>query len=269
VRSLLWLGLCGLGAVAVPASHPVDTAPAPVPAPPITVSAAISLTDVMEDLGRAYTAAGGGPVRFNFAGSNVLARQIAIGAPVDLFISADAAQMRVVEEAGRVVGTTVEVVGNRLAVVSATPDPGVRDVRDLADPRIRRIAIGDPTAVPAGVYARRYLQSIGLWDRVEDRVVPLGNVRAALAAVDTGSADAAIVYTTDVRAASRARLAFVVSGPDAPRIVYPAAVTARTPEAVAASRRFLEFLKTPTASGIFSRYGFEPLTGGDSAPGLE
>ena len=228
---------------------------------PVTVSAAISLTDALEDAGRAYRAAGGGEVRLNFGGSNVLARQILNGAPVDLFVSADEAQMKLIEAAGAIAsGTRVDLLGNKLAVVLSSSAPAVKDAEGLAQPAIRRMALGDPDAVPAGVYAKQYLQSAGVWDRLSARIVPVANVRAALTAVETGNVDAAIVYESDLTAASRARLAFVVSGPAAPRIVYPAAVLARSknrPEA----ERFLAFLRGKEGSAIFKRFRFEPISG--------
>lgn len=224
----------------------------------ITVSAAASLTDAMEAIAAAYAEAGGGAVRFNFAGSNVLARQIANGAPVDLFISADEAQMDVAQAHGAIdVSTRIGLLGNRLAVVT-TPRTPLHAPADLDTPRIRRIAVGDPAAVPAGVYARRYLEGIGLWDRLAPKLVPVGNVRAALAAVENGSADAAILYETDAAISAGVIVAFTITGTDAPRIIYPAAVvrdSARRADAV----RFLAFLRSEPATGIFRRFKFEPL----------
>ena len=225
---------------------------------PVTVSAAISLTEVLEEAARVFSAAGGPEVRFNFAGSNVLARQITSGAPVDLFISADEAQMAVVEAAGLVAeGTRVDLLGNHLAVVLSASAPGVTSAADLAQPGIRRIALGDPAAVPAGAYARQYLEKAGVWEKVAAKVVPVANVRAALTAAQTATADAAIVYESDLAAASRVRLAFVVSGADAPAIVYPAAIIARSKNRAAADR-FLLFLRSPAAAALFTKYRFEP-----------
>ena len=232
------------------------------PAPALTVSAAISLTDALEDVGRAYRASGGGEVRFNFAGSNVLARQIVNGAPVDLFVSADEAQMAVVANANAIVpGTQVELLRNRLAVVLSSSAPAIATIQELAQPAFRRLALGDPQGVPAGVYARRYLQAINLWTALETRVIPVNNVRAALTAVETGSVDAAIVYRSDAQAAKRARLAFVVSGDGAPSIVYPAAVVKASRQR-AEAERFLAFLRGAEAAAIFTRYGFEPVAAG-------
>lgn len=223
---------------------------------PVTVSAAVSLTDALTAVAEAY-ARTGGSVRFNFGASNVLARQIVNGAPVDVFISADEAQMDVVAAAGLLQeGSRVDVLRNQLAVaVPSDRSRTFQSIRDLADPRYKRIAIGDPAAVPAGVYAKQYLEKEGLWASLQDRIVPTGSVRAALSAVESGAADAAIVYRTDVRVALRATVAWVVPADRGPRIVYPAAVvktTAVAPE----SKRFVAFLTGETAARIFERFGF-------------
>jgi molybdate transport system substrate-binding protein len=229
---------------------------------PLTVSAAVSLTDALQAIAAAYARAGGGAVRFNFAGSNVLARQLANGAPADLFISADEAQMAIAAGAGAIDTTSrINLLGNRLAVIVRRDSPTgslVRRLDDLLRPEVKHLAVGDPAAVPAGVYARRWLEAAGVWSRLESKVVPVANVRAALAVVENGSAEAAIVYATDVALSSTAVSAFMVEGPNAPPIVYPAAIVAHSRQAEAA-RRFLSFLRGPEASSIFSRFGFLPL----------
>jgi molybdate transport system substrate-binding protein len=225
---------------------------------PVTVCAAVSLTDALEAIAKEYEAAGGGPVRFNFAGSNTLARQLANGAPADLFISADEAQMDVAVQAGAVDRSSrVDLLGNRLAIVVRPGTAPIGAAADLARAGISRIALGDPAAVPAGVYARRYLQSAGLWRGVADRIVPVGNVRAALAAVMNGSADAAIVYESDTVAAGSLN-SVVISGANVPRIVYPAALVTRAANR-AEAQRFLAFLRGPQAAAVFARYKFTPL----------
>lgn len=246
--------LTRVSAVALLCSLTALQAPAPEP---ILVAAAVSLSDVLEEIAAAYAAAGGARVRFNLAGSNVLARQIVNGAPADVFISADEAQMHVVEKAGAVLaGSRVDLVGNQLAVVT-TPErlDVVRDQFLRAAAGIRRVAIGDPAAVPAGVYARRYLEQRGLWAAYESRLVPTTNVRAALTAVETGGVDAAIVYLTDLAAARAAVLAFAVPVADGPRIVYPGAVVASSRNQ-AEAKRFLAFLREPMAAAIFARHKF-------------
>jgi molybdate transport system substrate-binding protein len=127
--------------------------------------------------------------------------------------------------------------------------------RELLDPAIRRIAIGDPAAVPAGVYAKQYLQMLGIWPDVSMKVIPSGSVRLALAAVESGAADAAIVYHTDIATDAHAREALVIPAAEGPRIVYPAALVrgGKNPEG---GRQLLAFLRSPEAIAIFTRSGF-------------
>lgn len=226
---------------------------------PITVSAAVSLTEALEAVAAAYRAGGGGPVIFNFAGSNVLARQVVNGAPVDVFVSADASQMDLVEKAGLVAaGTRTAVTGNRLVLV-VDPRSAVKSVEDLATAAVRRIAVGDPAAVPAGVYARQYLERTGQWARLEPKLVPSANVRAALTAVQNGSADAAFVYATDARLAPQLRVVATITGPSAPDIVYPGCVV-KTTRQPAAAARFLQFLSSPQARAILEQHGFAAVS---------
>jgi molybdate transport system substrate-binding protein len=233
-------------------------ASAPAPPDEITVSAAASLSDVLQQLAKLYELRSGDRLVLNLGASNTLARQINAGARVDVFISADEAQMDAVA-AHVAPGTRKDLLSNQLAI--AVPDDRARrfaSARDLADPAIRRIAIGDPAAVPAGVYAKAYLEKIGIWDAIAARMIPSGSVRVALAAVENGAADAAIVYRTDIATARRAREAFVVPLADGPRIVYPAAAIHGSPNAKGA-RHFLAFLASPEATALFKRAGFVPL----------
>jgi molybdate transport system substrate-binding protein len=257
---VLTLVLLAIGAV--PAVQ-TSQSPATKTSTPITVSAAVSLTESLEEAGKAYMSTGRGTVRFNFAGSNALARQIVNGAPADLFISADEEQMNVVEKAGKIApGSRVDLLGNQLAIV-ALPERVtlVREQFARAAPEIRRLAIGDPAAVPAGVYARQYLEKVGAWKAYEPRIIPTTNVRAALTAVETGGADAAIVYVSDAAVARTALVAFVVPENQSPKIVYPAAIVSST-KLHGEAAQFLAFLRGPEASAIFKRHKFTPLTPG-------
>lgn len=233
---------------------------APTPAP-LTVSAAISLTDALDAVGPMYADGGGTRVRFNYGASNALARQIVRGAPVDVFISADEAQMDVAEAAGAIApGTRVKLLGNTLAVVRRRGMPSDGGALALRDPRYRRIAIGNPDAVPAGVYAKRLLMRDGLWDALQPKLVPVANVRAALAAVDNGGADAALVYISDAFA-YRDRAAIEVLkiwAPNEPGIVYPAAVV-RSSRNQTEAARFLAFLCGAEAAAVFEQHRFKPL----------
>lgn len=236
---------------------------APGPSPEaLVVSAAISLTDALEEAARAYRDAGGGEVTFNFAASNALARQIVNGARVDVFISADEAQMDALARAGLLAaGTRRPLVRNRLAVIAGRRAGMLTSVRDLTGPAVRRVAIGDPAAVPAGVYAKAYLERAGLWAALQGRLVPAASARAAVRAVERGAADAGIVYASDAAVSRGVRIAQVISGADSPSIVYPGAVV-KTSRRAEAGRRFLEFLAGPPAQEIFERHGLVPLSGG-------
>lgn len=228
----------------------------PIPSS-ITVSAAASLTDALTSSAEVYRDAGHGGARFNFAASNQLAQQIVAGSAPDVFISADEAQMDVVAHAGLLMpGTRVDLLGNQLAVVVPSDHPRTfTSIGDLNRPAFKRIGIGDPTGVPAGVYAKDYLEKVGLWPALQSRIVPLASVRAALAAAETGAVDAAIVYRTDARIASRATVVWVVPAAEGPHIVYPAAIMAATHEPDAA-KRFLDFLQGSTAWSVLERFGF-------------
>ncbi len=265
MRSRLFL-LAALVMLAV--SHAAADLPAPGEAGPrtIVVSAAVSLTEALETVARDFEARTGIHVALNFGGSNSLARQVLAGAPVDVFISADEDQMRALEAAGRIAaGTRVDLLTNRLVVV--TPPgrrPPIRTPQDLLSPSVRRVALGDPAAVPAGVYARRYFERLGLWAALLPKIVPGTSVRAALAAVDSNEADAAVVYATDARMARHATIAYEVPPDASPRIVYPAAVVASAPHPQDA-QAFVAALQEPAALAVFSRYGFLP---GHAGPGL-
>ncbi len=227
-------------------------------AEPVMVFAAASLSDALRELAPAWTTQSGDPVEFNFGASSDLARQIIAGAPADVFVSADAAQMDAVERAGLVSRQDrVDLLSNVLVVVEqagkgAGRPGGPTHPEGLA--AVSRLALADPQAVPAGVYARAWLESIGLWERVAPRVIPLLDVRAALAAVASGNADAAIVYRTDAALSNRVRIAFEVQRSEGPPIVYVAAPLLRFPGSSA--RAFVAWLGSPPARRVFERHGF-------------
>lgn len=223
--------------------------------PVLVVSVAVSVNDALEEIAGLYRAATGVTVALNTGGSNTLARQIAEGAKAGLFLSADDLQMNVVEKAGRVVaGTRTRLLTNELVVVAPPSSAGLT-LAQILDGRVARVAMGDPGAVPAGVYGRRWLEHENAWRRVEPKVVPFPTVRAVLSAVEAGRVDAGIVYRTDV-ATSAVRVVARVAAKAHPYldIIYPAAVIVGPSEVEA--RRFLEFLKGPAARAVFDRRGF-------------
>ena len=227
---------------------------------PLLVSAAVSLTGVLETLTAAYERDTGTRVELNLAASSALAAQIIAGAPVDLFISADVLQMdRVVAEGLIRAETRVDLLSNELVVVvpvvPADVTTSLTSPAALLEPMFGRIAIGDPDGVPVGVYARAYLESVGLWASLRDRMVPVRSTRAALATVETGAVDAGIVYRTDAVSSSGVRVVFEVAGAEGPVIAYPAALTTEATNPQAAEG-LLAYLQGVDARAVFEAAGF-------------
>ncbi len=223
----------------------------------VTVFAAASLADALEEIARGYEQASGNKVVLNVGASSDLSRQIRAGAAADLFFSADEAQMDVLEKAGLVhAADRVELLSNVLVVVvPAAASTRIAAPADLTG--LRRIALADPEAVPAGVYARTWLESIGLWPVLRERVIPTLNVRAALAAVESGNVEAGIVYRTDAALSRRARVAFTVPPESGPKIVYVVAPLAGSGKA--AARDLARRLAGAEARAVFEKHGFRVL----------
>lgn len=223
---------------------------------PLTVLAAASMAGALEEVAALYRADGHDAPRLVFASSGVLARQIESGAPADLYISANRRWMDWLEERGMTVGRAVSLLGNRLVLIQPA-EASVVLTLDATLPRHlagQRLALGDPDHVPAGIYGKAALQSLGLWDALEDRIVRMPNVRAALLLVERGEAAAGIVYATDAAISPRVRVAADFPADSHPPIDYPVAVVSggRT----AAADDFLRFLQSEPATAVFRRHGF-------------
>ncbi len=225
----------------------------------LTVLAAASLSDALSEVAPHYEASSGDHVRLVFGSSGAMARQIQAGAPADVFLSADELRADQLEEAGLLQpGTRHTLLANALVlIVPVDAAATIQQPADLQRPAVRRIAVGEPATVPAGNYAKAYLQKQALWDGLDAKIVPLNNVRAVLAAVASGNADAGFVYKTDARISPRVRIAVEVPLQEGPRITYPVAIV-RDPRSPAAAQAFVAFLDTAAAQAIFARYGFLP-----------
>ncbi len=242
---LLLVGICPLAAGG------------PLFAAAITVFAASSLTDGLREVAARYEQRSGGPVRLSFGSSTILARQIREGAPADLFFSADQASLAMLAREGLIVpGSATNLLSNRLAIFlpAANPRP-LESARELLEPAFKRIALGDPAAVPAGVYTRRYLEAIGIWQELQPKAVATESARAVLALLEAGEVDAAILYRTDASVSRKSRLALEITDARAPAISYPAALL-KASRTSGAARSFLEFLGSDEARLIFQRFGF-------------
>jgi molybdate transport system substrate-binding protein len=217
----------------------------------LTVFAAASMKDALEEAGETYAAQSGVDVVFSFAASSVLAKQIEAGAPADIFISADREWMDWLKERNLIAPETEAMIaGNRLVVAAAPETKATNDPRGLLS---TRFAMGDPTHVPAGKYAQAALQSLGLWEEVQPNAVFTENVRIALEFVRRGELDAAIVYGSDRDAAPELVTAYTFPENSHSPIVYPAAVTAKGQDG---ARAFVEFLAGEEGRRIFEARGF-------------
>jgi molybdate transport system substrate-binding protein len=230
-------------------------------APPrvtVTVSAAASLREVMQELEAAYERAHPGvDVRVNLGASGALRRQVEQGAPVDVFVSAAEEPMTALIAAGLMDARSRRVLaGNELVVVvPAGSRARIATLADLARPEIRRVAVGAPASVPAGAYAREALGASGVAARLAGRTVLGQDVRQVLAFVASGNADAGIVYRTDAASSDRVRIALVVHPTLHRPITYPLAVSTRAADPERA-RAFAAFLLGDQGRAALRRHGF-------------
>lgn len=227
---------------------------------PLTVFAAASLTEVLQEVGRLWVASGQAAARFSFASSSTLARQIEAGAPANLFASADEQWADYLQQRNLIVPETRRsLLTNSLVLVvpkdrarTVSVGPGL-DLDALLGPS-GRLATGDPAHVPAGIYAEAALKSLGLWERVQPRLARAESVRSALLLVGRGEAPAGIVYATDAAADTDVAVAGAFPADSHPPVTYPfAVVRAHDTPGV---RAFLAFLSGPQAREAFTRAGF-------------
>ncbi len=227
----------------------------------ITVSAAASLTNAFKDIGQAYEAKyPGGKVLFNFGASGALLQQIAKGAPVDIFASADQETMGQAQQQGLIQEKSrVNFVHNSLVmIVPADSKLNLKSLNDLAQAGVQRIAIGNPASVPVGRYTRQALEAAKLWPMAQEKMISATNVRQALDYVARGEVEAGFVYATDAALVKdKVRVAFAV--PLDKVISYPLALTqnnAKTSAHAEEAQRFVSYIHSAEAQAILGKYGF-------------
>ncbi len=228
-------------------------------AEPVTVFAAASTGAALEDAARLYRQQGGGKVSIVAAATSTLTRQIAAGAPADLFLSAFPLWMEFLEERGHTEATSRRVLlGNTLVLVAPRGGDLDLDIRPgfplAAAMGDLRLAMGDPDHVPAGIYGKQALTALGVWPDVSRRVVRTGDVVAALAFVARGEVAAGIVYETDARRSGKVRIVGRFPANTHAPIQYDLALI--SDRAGDAPRRFYDFLLSPVAGAVFERHGF-------------
>lgn len=236
-------------------------AAADVDKPTIVVFAAASLTNVLQEMGDQFTKESAIPIKFSFAASSALAKQIESGAPADLFFSADTDWMDYLQSRKLIqIATRHDVLGNRLVLVAPLDSKIELKIAPhfplLATLGKSRLATGDPDSVPVGRYAREALTKLGVWAAVEDRLVRADNVRSALAFVDRGEVPLGIVYATDALIDKQVRVVDVFPDDSHSPITYPLALTTvAKPDAA----KFVEYLRGPVGSATFTKFGFTAL----------
>jgi molybdate transport system substrate-binding protein len=226
----------------------------------VLVFAAASLTDVLDELGKAFTAETHIQVKSSLAASSALAKQIEAGAPADVFFSADLEWMDYLDQRKLLKpGSRHDVVLNRLVLIAPADSkvsvkiaPGFDVLKALGD---GKLATGDPDSVPVGKYAHAALEKLGVWDKVQSRIVRAENVRAALAFVARGEAPLGIVYRTDALAEKRVRIVDEFPPDSHPPVTYPIALTTH---GSAQAQKFEDFVSGDAAKAIFKKFGFAP-----------
>ena len=231
---------------------------APAASPPLVVFAAASLTDALHDIAPLWQARGHAAPSYSFASSSTLARQIEQGAPANVFASADEQWADYLAKRDLLAdGTRKDLLGNALVLVAPADHPQPVAIGPDLIKRLGatgRIATGDPSNVPAGIYAKQALTRLGLWDQLGPRIAGAADVRSALLLVERGEAPLGIVYGTDAAVSKNVTVVGIFPDSSHDPITYPFAATKSgdTPEA----RAFLAFLAGPEARAVFVKRGF-------------
>ena len=240
-------------AVSISACHTADRVT-------LTLSAATSLKDAIVEAEAVYRQSRA-TIDFsnNFGSSGTLAAQIEQGAPADVFLSAAAKPMDDLEQKGLIAaGTRRNLLRNSLVLI-APRDSRLQDFQGLTENSVRLIALGDPDSVPAGEYGRQALLSLHLWDKLNAKLVLAKDVRQVLAYVETGNADAGLVYATDALTSDKVRVVAVAPESTHDAIVYPIAAV-RGSHNEGAARNFIDYLASPAARALFIKHGFTIAT---------
>jgi len=223
----------------------------------LTISAAISLKDALDEIIRLYrTQAPEVTIHTNYGASGTLQRQLEEGAPVDIFVSASADQMNALETEGLILaGTRFNMARNSVVLIATKGMHEISGFSDLTRPGVKTIAIGEPQTVPAGKYAKEVLSHFGIYNSLKAKLVLAKDVRQVLTYVATGNADAGIVYATDAKSSSQVVVVATAPVDSHNPVVYPAGIMKASKDA-AAAKAFLEYLQGTKACAVFEEFGF-------------
>ena len=265
LRPSLWMLVLGIIAMGAPCQkiYSANTGSSPgislAPSDEITVSAAISLKDALDEIAHLYsTDHTDAEVHFNLGGSGTLQRQIEQGAPVDIFISASPKEMNSLQSQGLLLtGTRKDLVRNSVVLIVPVESTSISGFQDLTKAGVKAVAVGEPQTVPAGKYAQEVLTHFGIYDELKPKFVLAKDVRQVLTYVETGNADAGIVYATDAKISKKVTMVATAPENSHSPVDYPAAVI-KNSKNPAGAKMFLEFLGGEKARAVFQKYGFIP-----------
>jgi molybdate transport system substrate-binding protein len=228
------------------------------PTSTILVAAATSLQPALQEITAIYTQTHPDRVvKYNFAASGILAQQIQHGAPIDVFIAAADRQMNALQQQNLLAaGTSKTLLTNQLVLIAPKQSPiSLTNFRQLTNPAIKRIAIGEPRTVPAGQYAIEVFKNLGILEQIKSKLVLGNNVKSVLTTVETGDVDAGIIYITDAKNSSKVQIVATAEHNLHSPIRYPIAIL-RSSKSPTVSRQFVELLNSKSATAIFKKYGF-------------
>lgn len=223
----------------------------------LLVSAAASMKDALTEIKPIYEQSKSNVnIRYNFGASGALQQQIEQGAPSDIFVSAAKKQMDALEQKNLLLpGSRTNIASNRLVLIVPKNTTNLNSFFDLTDGKIKRIAVGEPRSVPAGQYADQVLKKLGIFDQVKSKLVLANNVRQVLAAVESGNADAGLVYATDAKISNQVKVVVAADERYHSAIIYPMAVLKRSKN-IPVAQEFAKFLSSSQAKAVLKKYGF-------------
>lgn len=224
--------------------------------PGLTVSAAMSLKDALQEIQPLYQQQSNVKITYNFGASGSLQQQIEQGAPVDIFISAATKQMDQLQLKNLLLtGTRKNLLTNQLVLITPKQNQSINNLSDLTSNLIARIALGEPQSVPAGQYAEQTLKADKIYDQVNPKLIYAKDVRQVLTYVETGNVNAGFVYLTDARKSDKVKIVITASPQTHAPIMYPIAVI-KNSKNVTIAKEFVEFLSSSQAESVFKKYGF-------------
>ena len=241
-----------------PQANPPNTIQSAAIPSTLLIAAAASLQKPLQEITPLYSQANPNQtINYNFAASGALQQQIEQGAPVDIFISAAAKQMKALQEKGLLASSTTEnLLTNQLVlIVPKQTSVSLTDFQQLVQPEVKRISIGEPRSAPVGQYATEVLQNLKILEQVQSKFVLGNSVKSVMTAVETGDVDAGIVYTTDAQGSDKVTVVATADERLHSPIRYPIAVL-KSSQSIDASNRYVKFLHSDIAKAVFKKYGF-------------